>query len=354
MVATVFKFFSKILNPVWLTGPIFGKELRVSSRRKRNYTLRIIYLAFLMLFIILVWSSMVRFRPGSGAYQISRMSEAGLAIISTIVWFQFIATQLIAIVMLSTSISNEIYNQTLGVLATTPINSFQIVMGKLFSKLLQLILLLSITLPLLAIIRVFGGVPWDFVLSSFCITLTAIIFAGSLSMYFSISGRRAYEVILKTFFVLGILYLFVPAMISLVFASFNNRGSPTTLYSLFTYTNPFLAMQFNTMSMLSARMPRGMGFLSWPSHCATMLGVSVLILTRAVIIVRRVLLRQITGQLSTTSKGRIKVNKKKLSSDSLLSKASLRQIRTIKGSPMVWKELRTPLIQGSRKKSINC
>ena len=177
--------FLKIINPAWLTGPIFDKELRTSSRRKRNYVLRFAYLAILTVFVVLVWSSMVKLR-GGGAYRISRMSEAGLAIITTIIVFQFIATQFIAVVMLSTAISDEIYNRTLGVLMTTPINSFQIVMGKLFSKLLQLILLLSVSLPLLAIVRVFGGVPWDYVLSSLCITLTAVIFAGSLSLYFSL------------------------------------------------------------------------------------------------------------------------------------------------------------------------
>jgi len=204
-----------VLSPAWLTGPIFDKELRVSSRRRRNYVLRFAYLAILTVFVVLIWNSMVRFQ-GAAAYRISRMSEAGLAVITTIIMFQFIATQLIALVMLSTSISDEIYNRTLGVLMTTPINSFQIVMGKLFSKLLQIILLLAISLPLLAIVRIFGGVPWDYVLSSLCITLTAVIFAGSLSLYFSIKSRRAYAVILKTLFTLGTIYLFIPIMVVLV------------------------------------------------------------------------------------------------------------------------------------------
>ncbi|MHC4286078.1 MAG: hypothetical protein ACYSWZ_24365, partial [Planctomycetota bacterium] len=117
-----------ILKPSWLTGPIFGKELRVSSRRRRNYVLRFAYLAILTVFVVLVWHSMVKFQ-GAAAYRISQMSEAGLSIITTIIIFQFVATQLIAVVMLSTSISDEIYNRTLGVLMTTPINSFQIVMG---------------------------------------------------------------------------------------------------------------------------------------------------------------------------------------------------------------------------------
>jgi len=196
---------SRFLSFSWLTGPIFDKELRVSSRRKRNYTLRLIYVILLTFFITIVWLSMVK-SEGSSAYQKSRLALAGKTIVSTIVTFQFIATQVIAVIMLSTSISDEIYHRTLGLLMTTPIGSFQIVMGKLFSKLLQIILLLAISLPMLAIVRIFGGVPWNYVLSSLCITLTAVIFAGSLSLHFSINDRRAYVVIIKTVVTLGSLY----------------------------------------------------------------------------------------------------------------------------------------------------
>jgi len=52
------------------------------------------------------------------------------------------------------------------------IGRFQIVAGKLLSKLWQKLILLAISLPLLAVVRVFGGVPWDYVLSSLAVTGT--------------------------------------------------------------------------------------------------------------------------------------------------------------------------------------
>jgi ABC-type transport system involved in multi-copper enzyme maturation permease subunit len=189
----------KILSLSWLTGPIFDKELRVSSRRKRNYLLRFAYIILLSIFILSVWFSIIGIRnSGSAVYISSRLSQAGRQVIIMIAWFQFIACQLIAVVMLSSSISDEIHAGTLGVLMTTPISSFQIVVGKLLSKLLQLILLLAISLPLLAIVRIFGGVSWDYVVSSVCITLTATLLAGALSFLLSIAYRHAYTVILVT------------------------------------------------------------------------------------------------------------------------------------------------------------
>ena len=342
-----------ILKPSWLTGPIFDKELRVSSRRRRNYVLRFAYLAILTVFVVLIWHRVVKFQ-GAAAYRISQMSVAGLAIITTIIMFQFVATQLIAVVMLSTSISDEIYNRTLGVLMTTPINSFQIVMGKLFSKLLQIILLLAISLPLLAIVRVFGGVPWDYVISSVCITLTAVIFAGVLSLYFSISGRRAYVVILKTLFTLGTIYLFIPIMVFLVYRSLVPAVRPSLmLFSIVMLPNPFVVMQFNTAAMMS---PGGTGIMpvqfSWPLHCGIMLGASVFLLAWSMRIVRRVALRQATGQLDLATKHTHKQKKKKLSLKTTKSEGQSGLIRRVKGSPVVWKELRAPIIQGGRKKNI--
>ena len=191
-------YFSDLFDPIRLIGPIFDKELRVSSRRRRNYVLRCAYIGFISLILLFSWYSTLRIRgSGSAVYQVSRLSLVGRAVVITIVWFQFIATQLMAVVMLSSSMSDEIRTGTLAALMTTPISSFQIVVGKLLSKLLQFVLLLAISLPLLAIIRAFGGVPWDYVVSSVCITLTASIFAGSLSLFHSIIYRHAHRVVIS-------------------------------------------------------------------------------------------------------------------------------------------------------------
>ena len=165
MITALISYIARFFSFFWLTGPVFDKELRVSSRQRRNYFLRFAYIFILMIILMLIWGRVSYYR-GSSVLQVSRLAQAGRNIVIYIVWFQFCAVQLIAVVMLSNSISDEIYHKTLGVLITTPITSTQIVIGKLLSKLLQIILLLAISLPLLAIIRIFGGVPWNFIISS--------------------------------------------------------------------------------------------------------------------------------------------------------------------------------------------
>ena len=320
-----------ILKPSWLTGPIFDKELRVSSRRRRNYVLRFTYLALLTIFLVFVWLNEVRYL-GSAAYRISRMARAGQTITLFIVWFQFCTTQLIAIIMLSTSISDEIDNRTLGLLMTTPINSFQIVMGKLFSKLLQIILLLAISLPLLAIVRIFGGVPWDYIISSLCITLAALIFVSSLSMFFSIYFRKAYVVIIMTILSLGLLFALLPF---LCFMIFKDMMSNDKLISIIFQPNPYGIMVFNTVVMEN---PRSLGriFYSWPLNCAIMLIISGVLLSVSIIKVRKVALCQATGQLD-------RFFRKKPTNGAIESKPNTSAIRPVGRLAFLWKELRSPL-----------
>ncbi|HDY65431.1 MAG TPA: hypothetical protein ENH84_04260 [Phycisphaerae bacterium] len=346
MIAAVLNLASRCIRPSWVTGPIFDKELRVSSRRKRNYVLRFVYLAMLTIFVVLVWLSVTRiYGYSSAAFRVSRMAEAGKSIITTIIWFQFYTTQLLAVIMLSNAISDEIYHKTLGVLMTTPINSFQIVMGKLFSKLWQLMILLAISIPLLAIVRVFGGVPWEFVISSICINLTAVIFAGSVSIYFSIRNRRSYAVILKVLFVGGVLYAFLPWLFMMLL---NELFSEETLIPIFLHTNPFAAFVFNTFSMMTPFMGRAMLYFSWPLHCGIMLTASALVLGLTVKTVRKVALRQATGEAGLFVKRRQRRAQKRDEQKGTVAEVPVGRIRRVKGSAIIWKELKTPLLKGGR------
>ncbi|MEJ2704999.1 MAG: hypothetical protein P8Z79_21385, partial [Sedimentisphaerales bacterium] len=322
----------KVLSLSWLTGPIFDKELRVSSRRRRNYVLRFAYIGLLTLFLSTVWLDEVHY-GGSNLYYVSRMAQIGKMIVACIAWLQFGATQLAAVIMLSTSISDEIYHRTLGLLMTTPISSFQIVMGKLLSKLLQLILLLTISLPLLAIVRVFGGVPWGYVTSSLCVTLTTVVFVGSLSLFFSIFTRRPHKVIVIAFVSIGILFALLPLVAVMMWHTLDLRSiiSEDTLFAVISASNPYVTMFFRTMMMVNPRVAGSMPVSPWPLHCGIMLTASVAILFVSVIRVRKVALSQIGGQLGVARRKRRSVKDTGDTSNDRPDRAA--RIRSIKGPP---------------------
>ena len=317
-----------------LAGPIFDKEMRVSSRRRRNYVLRFLYIGFFTFLAASVWLNDI-VNSASSVYQASRMSAAGQMIVGAILWFQFLSAQVIAVVMLSTSISDEIYKRTLGVLMTTPIGSFQIVIGKLASRLLQIVLLLAISLPLLAVVRVFGGVPWGYLLCGLCVTLTTVTFVGSLSLFFSIFTRQAYVAIIGAILTIGFLFGGLPALLA---ALTDRILSPNLLMNWLSYVNPFLVMMLASEALSTARATTS---FVWPLHCAVMLGLSALLLLLAMIFVRKAALRQAAGAVTA-----IPEKRRARGGPAVLS------IRRVQGPPVLWKERRTPLFGRRRLRRI--
>jgi len=321
-----------VLSLFWLTGPIFDKELRVSSRRRRNYLLRFTYVALLAVFLALLWLEEVP-RSSSAVYRVSRMARVGSLLAIFVVWFQFWATQLVAVILLSTAISDEIHHRTLGVLMTTPITALQIVVGKLASRLLQIFLLLAVSLPVLAIIRVFGAVPWDYLCVSLCITLCTVLFVGSISLFYSVFTRRAYVVIVAAVITLGVLFLLLPLLVALLLL--DQIISEKVFFSILLYVNPYVLLAAQTDQSLSllARGPRP----PWLINCGILLAGSFLLLVLCIWLVRRLALRQATGQPALVGPTSCERRRRsgifeRLFKDWLLSR------------PVLWKEFKSPLL----------
>ncbi|MEN6309523.1 MAG: ABC transporter permease subunit, partial [Anaerohalosphaeraceae bacterium] len=312
-----------------------------SSRRKRTYVLRSLYLLLLLLFVVLLWIEQVdRTSYANPIYQVSRMSEAGLIISTLIVWFQFVAAQIILGISLSTAISDEIYSRTLGVLMTTPITSVQIVLGKLFSKFLIVLQLVLISIPMLGIVRIFGGIPWMYILSSLYLTITTTLMIGSIGLLWSIFCRRAYvsiiAVVLTVVAVFGLSALFFIIMID-IFDLHKTLGEPF-LFNFFYVTNPYATYIFNSIHYLE---PGGIGKMThhWILNGIVMLALSVFLLCIASIFVRRAALSQIAGDRAAESGAKRRRNRPPREIP----------IRTVSSNPVLWKECSAPLL-GRRKK----
>jgi len=334
-----------ILNPTRLTGPIFDKELRVASRRRRNYLLRSAHVILLTFLLVSAWISILHTNYARGTARIAYLAQISQQLALVIVWAQFALTQLLALLMLSNAVSEEIASRTLGVLLTTPITALQIVLGKLLSRLLQLFLLIAVSLPLLAIIRVFGGIPWDYLVTSLAITTTAMIFNALLSLYLSIHCKRPYVVILIALFILAFLYAFVPLV---AFWIMGNVMPDRHVANMISLSNPFFCLAKYTDAMMSARPGRWTWFLSWPMHCTIMLAASAFLLARAVRAVRHAALQQINGHCSpahTPTAPSSDYAASPTTSRPLRQRRQSADLRAVQGCPLLWRERHRPCLR---------
>jgi len=266
-----------MLSPLNWAGPIFDKELRVLSRRRHAYAVRAGYLLFLSVLVTMQWFTQVRPVAAAGLVAASRMADAAGQVVVSIVWFQFMAAQVLAVVSLAGCVCEDIRRGTLDVLVASGIGCTQIVLGKVLSRILPIVMLLATGLPLLALVRLWGGVPGDFVIAGFCVTLTAVLLTGSMSLFFSIRGAQPHKVILKVMTVLVVLWI-----LGSLWRDFG-AGSHLAFAKLLLLVDPF-AMMLATGEILAGG---DQVVVDWPIHCGSIVLISAVLLAVSVRLLNR-------------------------------------------------------------------
>lgn len=270
-------------------GPIFGKELRVTARRKRTYLLRFLYLGALLLVLVFFWlitRDMVNRPWNQGvAQRAQRIAELGAIFFAIFSFFTSIAMAVLGPILTSTAINSERLHKTLHVLLMTPINAWQIVSGKLFSRLLVALSLIGLSLPVLAVVRLLGGVELQQMIGVLSLCVTIALFTASIGLFFSTVMNRAYSVILLSYAFLGFLWALGPLLYGIIcFGILEIRDSRFEQFSL---NLAQIAHPGFSLGMLV--IPEAVGTLAikWGWCCAVYLTASALLLLWSAAILRR-------------------------------------------------------------------
>jgi ABC-type transport system involved in multi-copper enzyme maturation permease subunit len=148
----------------------------------------------------------------------------------------------------SGSISLEREKQTLELLIATPISSLAIVVGKLLSALVYVFLLIAASLPLMAVVFVYGGVGPEDVLRGYIVLVAAALWLGSFGLLCSSLVKRTTAATAITIF--GVLAVTVGTIFVLGFwqamGRFDDQGNREGLFgirspAILAYLNPFVA-----------------------------------------------------------------------------------------------------------------
>lgn len=213
-----------------LTGTVSGivavgtKELRGRMRGRRAFVVLTVYLALLAGF---AWMVEIMSERSVGSYlgtaafasaQVGREIFKGLLLLETIL-VVFLAPSFTA-----GTISLEREKQTLDLLIATPISSPAIVLGKLVSALAYLFLLVVSSIPLTAIVFVFGGVAPDDVVRGYVVLITTAVGLGAVGLFFSALARRTQAATVLTYFAV----LALTAGSAFVFAFWSTMANSTS------------------------------------------------------------------------------------------------------------------------------
>jgi ABC-type transport system involved in multi-copper enzyme maturation permease subunit len=320
-----------------LAGPILTKELRVASRRRRTYVLRFVYLAALTAFVAWAWVSEFRWWNAPTPPGLLRMSLIGQWITARIILFQFIALPALTMLCLSTAITEEIQRRTLATLMTTPVTAFRIVLGKLLSQIFQVVLLLAISLPLMVVVRVFGGVPWEAVVIGLEVTLTTCILVGALTLLISTFFRRAYVAVLVTVLVFLAAWGGYEAFLGWCASWPGAVALPTEVGHLLVALSPMRWLEAIVPDPSLLATSTAAVLLPWLAlfHAAAILALSALLLAWCARRVRRVGLRLATGELRPASRW-----ERMMKPHLWRARRAAAPVQRVTGSPIIWREKR--------------
>src|SRR4051812_17784635 len=195
------------------------KELRGRVRGRRAFVVLTFYLLFLGLFAW-AWELVAErayvqtaaLQGGSGAFA---SSQVGQEVFGALVLVETLLVVFLAPAFTSGAISLEREKQTLDMLTATPISSLAIVVGKLLSALAYVFLLIAASIPLTAIVFVFGGVAPDDVLRAYAVLIVTALGLGSMGLFISAIMQRTQGATVVTFFT--VLFLTLGTMFGVLF-----------------------------------------------------------------------------------------------------------------------------------------
>lgn len=246
-------------GPRWL-GPLAGlaragggigavgvKELRGRMRGRRAFVILTIYLLLLGGFawmVELIMERNVSTGFGSSSYA---GASIGQGIFAALLMLETLQVAFLAPSATAGAISLEREKRTLELLVVTPISSIAIVLGKLLSALVYVWLLIAASIPLTAIVFVYGGVAPDDVLRGYVVLIVTALGLGAFGLFCSSLVKRTQAATAITIF--GVLVVSIGTVFLLAFwgamtTHDNNDGNGPvrgTAPREIGYLNPFLA-----------------------------------------------------------------------------------------------------------------
>jgi ABC-type transport system involved in multi-copper enzyme maturation permease subunit len=225
------------------------KELRGRMRGRRAFAIITIYLVLLGGFALMA-ERLVEANASNGFGGTSAFASAqiGQGIFAALLMLMTLQVVFLASSATAGAISLEREKQTLELLIATPISSLAIVVGKLLSALVYVFLLIAASIPLMAVVFVYGGVGPEDVLRGYIVLIVTALGLGSFGLLCSSLVKRTTAATAITIF--GVLAVTIGTIFVLGFwqaiGRFDENGNREGLFgirspAILAYLNPFVA-----------------------------------------------------------------------------------------------------------------
>jgi ABC-type transport system involved in multi-copper enzyme maturation permease subunit len=192
------------IRVISMISPVLDLEILQGSRRNGLLLLRRIYTGWLVLqFLFFYWLYLIHHYAFSFDLDDSAASEFVNSCSSTLVTQQFILLALCTPALTAGAITDEKTRGTLQYLLTADVSGWEIVVGKLFGRIWQIVLLTMASLPIISFLTALGGVHPVALLVPYILVLAPILAIAGASLLASVWCRTTRDAVLMVY--LGLL-----------------------------------------------------------------------------------------------------------------------------------------------------
>jgi ABC-type transport system involved in multi-copper enzyme maturation permease subunit len=195
-----------------MLGPIFAREWLTLPRRARHYVMRTVYLGGLWILSLTVWQATVGWEQSATLGDLARF---GLIQFQILVYVQLTLVLFFSALSAAGTITQEKDRRTFVLLLLTDLRNYEIVLGKVFGSLLQIVLFLLATLPFFYLNMLLGGVDATQVLQAVVVLFGTAMAAGSLGGLVALWRDKTFQSLALTLLFL-VLYLSIVQGLSLL------------------------------------------------------------------------------------------------------------------------------------------
>ena len=186
---------------IMIIGPVFAREATIAPRRDKTYIGRGVYGGFLLLVISAAWLVM------SGSQQIVDVGDFarfGSSLFGLLAPLQLVVALFFGATLAAAAVGQEKDRKTLVLLLLTRLSNSELVLGKLCAALLQILLFIVVSVPILLAVAALGGVSYGQVTRVVFVTLFATLASGSLGSCVALWRDKTFQALSATILILAI------------------------------------------------------------------------------------------------------------------------------------------------------
>lgn len=220
-----------------MINPVLRREIKTSFRTSKTF-----YYISAYVFVLLLFTSLFMFVSISNSYNgFSPKNTLFLYLIMSGIQCIFIFLTVPAFT--GSSISGERERQTLDLLLITKMSSRSIVIGKLMSSLIIVLLMITASMPVYAIIFYYGGVSLYGFIITILFSISNTMFIGSTAILFSSLFKKTIISIVLTYLVIFVLSFGLISVCTILYTIVEykfNIKLPEIFYLIFLGSSPII------------------------------------------------------------------------------------------------------------------